>query len=1783
MPNTTKIRRVAIIGGGPAGICTAKNLLKDKHEPIVFERFSTIGGIWAYDESRPGGAYSTTLYQTTKYISSFSDFPFKETAAVFPSHQEILEYLNEYVNHFELKKYFRFNTVVTNLKRVNDKWQLTATGEHAGVYEFDAIALCTGQYWHPRIPALKGQERFTGKVIHSSVYKENSVFENQRVIVVGSGVSGMDIAVEASKIATQTSWCVREKNWIKPRWFGFIPYEAGVTEGIHLSKDKMLESWKKWIPDFMNAYEESGLIPERDPFIEGFCANDEILFSIQRKEIDLKPPIAELTTNGCIFTDGTEMIADTIVLATGYEEMNFPFFDENILEKLGLHEEGLDLYHHIFHPELPDFAFVFHVTGNAPAMPVIDLQSRWISKVWSGEHALPSKEKMQEWINTDTSIKQKSLNKKRYRSNFIDGSYLQTLGELIGLFPNKTTHWKEYLEMIAPPSFPMIYRLHGSNPWEGAKAAIELARKKYPLKSAHLGSLKFQVLEKCTPAQLLTMYKNQQIDKAELTQVLSLIKKLDKEKSNSILTTPDTIDLKKIEEKSFVEGYSYKETHAIGKQTEVKHTAADVEEELVRIVAELLKLDVHEIDVEEDMSGYGFDSISLGNFSRIIKEKYRLELSPSVLFEYTTIRSFSDYLKKQGVEINTAVKEKSFAENITPAPIASQPLMEHSRTHAFNGTDAHTTTPVQGTSRDIEEALLKMVAGLLKLEVDEIDVEEDMSGYGFDSISLGNFSRLIKEVYKIELSPSVLFEYTTIRSFSTYLFEQGVSVKIAKTVNNETIKTDVQPVVEDPTKFPEWQHEEIKNTHNKKEDLAIIGWHARLPQCSEKNELWELLVAGKSSVIEIPEDRFDWRINVSDNKKQLAMKWGSFIDSPEKFDATFFNISPREAELMDPQQRIVLESVWSCIEDAGYRVSEINQQPVGIFVGASSQDYKEMIETHELEEVYSVTGLNPAIIANRISYLLNFRGPSETVNTACSSTLVALNRAVTAIQGRECNVAVVSGVNLLLSPKTFIALSKTEMLSKQGQCKSFASDADGYVRAEGVGSFMIKSLSNAIADGDTVYAVIKGIGVNHNGRSNSMSAPNPKSQTELISQVIKNSGIDPNTLSYIEGQGTGNVLSDEIEFNAALNALENLGVNKPKTCAIGSVKSNIGNLEAASGVASLAKVILSMNNEVLIPTLCSKHDNRNIVKENKPLYLLQDTQKWERLTMNGKIIPLRCGISAFAVGGSNAYVLLEEYRGTANQTIPDKEQLIIISAKTKESLLSYKKELARFLKTTNVNFAELAYTLQVGREEMEWRFAVISPGKNELIQQLEEGETQIYDGKPVSGRLTRTINDQPELVKFVSEILHKRDLKTIAKLWVEGVQIPWKTLYDQIKIKRISLPTYRFTPEKHWALKDKIKQIDTHLVSEPQVNSFNNGIGVLEDELLEIIRSKIKNKLLKAEESLNDYGIDSIGILNIKGIIEDKFATEIPASVLFSLSTIRNISAYIEKNKMEELKNNAYLYFTDEKTDNATEEVSLIPINSNGKDVPLFLVHPIGGSVYCYSRLSKMMGKDKNVYAFQSVGLDSDINPPDNVRIMAAKYIREMKGIQPHGPYRLGGWSFGGVVAYEMTQQLEAQGEKVWQLFLLDSYFCKQQFNYHESDDIALFAYLLKDIAMQMGKENILTQTSMEDMFREAITNELFSSEVSFDLIQRIFKVFKYNCIAYEQYKPKRKIQTEAWSFVAADHSYIGSAEEADIWKELINGKLHMHEVSGNHFTILTEKGLEHIAETINNVIYENA
>ena len=556
------------------------------------------------------------------------------------------------------------------------------------------------------------------------------------------------------------------------------------------------------------------------------------------------------------------------------------------------------------------------------------------------------------------------------------------------------------------------------------------------------------------------------------------------------------------------------------------------------------------------------------------------------------------------------------------------------------------------------------------------------------------------------------------------------------------------------------------------EPIAIVGMACRFPGgVCDPASYWRLLCEKVDAITEIPPTR--WNVDAfydpdPTTPGKMASRCGGFLDRIDEFDNHFFNISDREAVRIDPQQRLLLELAWEALEDAGLPPSKLRGSKAGVFVGISLSEYGLMLSSDlTLTDAHAAAGTSLCLAANRVSFAFGLQGPSMAVDTACSSSLVALHLACQHIRNGECDSALVGGVNLLLSPLGTVNLTKAGFCAADGRVRAFDAAATGYVRSEGAGVVVLKPLATAVKNADPIYAVVRGSAVNQNGSSNGLTAPSRAAQEQVLREAYGRAGVSPGQVDYVETQGTGTSLGDAIEATALGNVLRD-GRPQGRRCAIGSVKTNIGHLEAASGMASLMKAALALTHRQFPPMLHFKKPNPEIPFAVLPIEVQQTLAPWPDTNHNRF-----AGVSAFGFGGSNTHVVLEEAPAEANAVVPDatlRTRLLPLSARTEQALQELVQQYVTFLQSDPPAWADVCHTAACRRDHHDCRLAILADSNQEAAGTLGNfigGTTSptIITGRKPYGRGVKIAffyNDQFEEWKPYISLISESDYFTTA-------------------------------------------------------------------------------------------------------------------------------------------------------------------------------------------------------------------------------------------------------------------------------------------------------------------------------------------------------------------------------------------------------------------------------------
>jgi polyketide synthase PksN len=695
-------------------------------------------------------------------------------------------------------------------------------------------------------------------------------------------------------------------------------------------------------------------------------------------------------------------------------------------------------------------------------------------------------------------------------------------------------------------------------------------------------------------------------------------------------------------------------------------------------------------------------------------------------------------------------------------------------------------------AEDLEEAALRFVrerlGAIVKLDPARIEPDKTFETYGVDSLVVVEFTKSLEEVFG-SLPSTLLFECLTCRQLGDYLVAEHRDTFESLWGESRDVAGKQESIAPDEPSIELLDQPVDRKAPLAHDEIAIVGVAGRYPESPDLESFWTNLREGRNCIREVPEDRWLWRehFDPDGSEGKAYSRWGGFLSDIKRFDPLFFNMAPREVAGIDPQERIFLETVWHAFENAGYSpfVSLEGKGRIGVFAGVMNSDYSQLAMEHQVKPGVIKNRAAFWSLANRVSYVFNFQGPSFAVDSACSSSLTAIHLACNSLRLGECELAVAGGVNLILHPSKYTELSRLGMLAKDDRCKAFGAEADGFVDGEGVGAVLLKPLSTALKDGDHIHGIIKGSAINAGGKTSGYTVPNPNAQADLLAQALKAAAVAPTDISYIEAHGTGTPLGDPIEV-AALARIYGRFADQEASCALGSVKSNIGHLESAAGIAGLTKILLQLRYRELAPSLHCEELNPKIAFEGSPFFVNRKRSSWTRSEK-----PLRAAVSSFGAGGANAHLIVEEAPAVALQPgQPEGERLFIVSARTEADLARLLVRHQEFLEGFDEGqLANYCYTLQVGRPPQALTFARVVSSCDELRDVLA---TQLH-----RGTWDKCLRPSSRSGASDGGAEQSHRLMQLAQQWVDGRAVDWDALY-RVRPRRIELPLYPFGGKEYW-------------------------------------------------------------------------------------------------------------------------------------------------------------------------------------------------------------------------------------------------------------------------------------------------------------------------------------------------------------------------------------------------
>ncbi|MCC8366059.1 polyketide synthase dehydratase domain-containing protein [Xenorhabdus sp. PB61.4] len=841
------------------------------------------------------------------------------------------------------------------------------------------------------------------------------------------------------------------------------------------------------------------------------------------------------------------------------------------------------------------------------------------------------------------------------------------------------------------------------------------------------------------------------------------------------------------------------------------------------------------------------------------------------------------------VEIN-GFSIRELRASVTPSTVVQTDISQIE--HAQN----------QPRPEDIIGQLKAIIGKELGIPPTRLRTSEPLDKYGIDSAIAIQLVAILEKTFG-SLPKTLFYEYKCIADIAQYL---------AQTVTHDADKSLLSL---DQKKESDLANQG-QNIPDNRLNIAIIGISAKYPQSENIAQIWDNLKQGKRCISEIPQNRWNWQNYYrGDSQNTHLSKWGGFLSGVDEFDFAFFDISESEAAAMDPQERLFLQEAWKAIEDAGYTPETLAADEkreknginaVGVYVGSMYSEYQlHDVTSDDLKQPIGLVG-SQASIANRLSYFMDFHGPSMTLDAMCTSSMVAIQLACQDLKQGRTHAAIVGGVNLTLHPNKYLTLSRRKMLSSSPELNSFGEGSHGYIPGEGIGVLVLKRLEDALNEGAHIYGVIQGCAVNQNGRSNGFGAPDPKAQQVVIEQAMTEAKVNVDEISYLEAHSTGTRYGDLIEVGALTKVFQKRADNHHPACLIGSGKPNFGHCEAAAGVGSVIKVLLQMQHKMIAPTLYGERLNPDIIFEQTPFSVNSTLMEWKQPDREGMSIPRIAGISCFGAGGTNAHLILEESTPPElSETGINLPCAIILSAKTVSALQDRVKQLYDFLSLyqfenrtheTELLLMRLALTLQIGRENMPVRVGFLVQNLKDLCQQLKQCECS---NENIIALSSIDQFEEREWQEKINGWLVENNHRELLHVWCKGANIEWHRVYRERLPERISLPTYPF--ERH---KIELKAIETVPSLSASVQTAclygEDGFAFLsnrtiafrekaEQFVIKTLENIIEHKVPSANTPFSDLHLTSLHIVRFLDFWQVVFGVSLQFTIFYEQRNVRSL------------------------------------------------------------------------------------------------------------------------------------------------------------------------------------------------------------------------------------------------------------------------------------------------------
>lgn len=1239
-------------------------------------------------------------------------------------------------------------------------------------------------------------------------------------------------------------------------------------------------------------------------------------------------------------------------------------------------------------------------------------------------------------------------------------------------------------------------------------------------------------------------------------------------------------------------------------------TTQNILKEITTIFETTLRLPAGKLDVNANFEDFGIDSIISMELINKISKKFSITLAPSKFVNVSNIKELAELLEEEITEegedsqapdtgVETEIQAEVVPEN---APAEKQKVASQTPSR-----QAGTNRALRGRKliRESHQDLLRYIHQ--KYNVD---------------LSYGSF-RSVDEIVETLLThhtDDLLFYYDTVHKHNG---------------NGHGVKKHT--VTHTPAAQP-------RQTC----DVAIVGLSCNFPDAPDAQTFWDNLMNKKNSIREIEKSRWNWEdyYDPSATPGKTVSKWGALLSNIDRFDPEFFNLDPEEALLIDPQERLLMQEVYKAFQDAGIAPKSLAGSDTGVYMAYEYSEYEnylrrniDKIPVGKYGPVF--TSSSPTYyLANRLSFLFDLYGPSESINVNCAGSAVAINRAYYSLANQESSVAVVGGVSLNLFADDYISLSQYGMLSPTGTCGVFDDNADGFTRGEGVAAVVLKRLEDAERDSDRIYGVIKASHQSNRGNARFLSEVKHEAITSAITNCYKKALINPQSVNYIEVDGYATKWGDSFEYEGVKNVFKGHKA-KEKNCALGSVKGNIGNLEAVSGLAGFIKLALSLYHKKFPVTISGKKTNTflDIDNPSHPLYIANKELAFDELRKDNST-PVRAGLNSFADSGVNLHIVLEEYMNrevASEDEAPTSPQLFVLSAKDEQRLDEYIDSYINYLSGhgAGISFQNMIYTLQTGRDAMDERLAIVASNNTELLEKLklvkDSGKGTSLEKKGIfCGNINVTkenrivnILTKDMINTMVDQSLQAAQWQQLAQLWISGLPIDWKVVWENKKARPVSLPAYPFARQRYWVDIDGAEQLAVAPKQSQQPAKHDtaraNGTPAMKAEwfffvsdeetkesrsmqpaeklelfLKHEIALQLNKPMAEIADDVNflDLGMNSIGLITMIAQLNDLLQINISPAILFNYSEIKTLSEYLSKNfagkieKVSATKDEAQIPQANGRGAEMPKETLsrkiLVPMQVKGKKRPVFAVPGADGNIITLQHLISSLGVSQPFYGLETVGIVGEDATLDSVEAIAKANIEAIREVQPKGPYRLLGFSNGGTIAYEMARMLLEQKEKVETLILVD---CMSPTlpDGHMIEDLVEG---IKSIFISSSGQHVdLDAEALKEVPEDQIVDYIYDNikGLGFNFPKEQLAASIHTTIANDKfcraYQPSKLTGAVDVLLFKATEGYLDTYKNASEdygWNELLSKPVQVIPVDANHFSVIDKDNSKKIAKEVN-------